>query len=201
MTTPLVSNKQLEPGQSDQKYYFFDDFLGSSYDDTFWYPDMSVGTTTAIVAGATNGQIRFRSDTDDSIYFNWGYYQTIPKRNWEITICLSRPNTANYIELGVKSESDGFIAFGCWTTDALTTYTNDGTSESQGTSNYADGVFRLYKIVVGSTDVKFYIDGVLINTHTTHIPDEMFEPYVFSVSYDDAVDIFIDYVEVVATRE
>ena len=42
---------------------------------------------------------------------------------------------------------------------------------------------RFYMIVATPMEVKFYLDGVLIATHTTNIPTASLNPY-FDVSYD-----------------
>jgi len=54
---------------------------------------------------------------------------------------------------------------------------------------------RSYMIVAAATEVKFYLDGVLIATHTTNIPTVPLNPY-FGVSYNGYgnVPMGIDYV-------
>jgi hypothetical protein len=54
---------------------------------------------------------------------------------------------------------------------------------------------RFYMIVATATEVKFYLDGVLIATHTTNIPTVPLNPY-FGVSYPGygTVPLGIDYV-------
>jgi len=60
--------------------------------------------------------------------------------------------------------------------------------------NSVDAV-RFYMIVATPTEVKFYLDGVLIATHTTNIPTASLNPY-FDVSYGGygTISLGIDYV-------
>jgi hypothetical protein len=58
--------------------------------------------------------------------------------------------------------------------------------------NSVDAV-RFYMIVATATKVKFYLDGVLIATHTTNIPTVPLNPY-FGVSGSGNLPLGIDYV-------
>jgi hypothetical protein len=59
--------------------------------------------------------------------------------------------------------------------------------------NSVDAV-RFYMIVATATEVKFYLDGVLIATHTTNIPTVPLNPYFGVVWVRHYVPLGIDYV-------
>ncbi len=198
MTTSIIQSNQIKSGPTDEKIYFFDDFLGSAFHGRIWTAGVEAGSSCS-TEGLSGGQLRIRTDNATSALFNWNNIYSINSRNCEITFRIRREEETSITEIGLNS-ADGQIRFKASQDDTWDAETNDDSTTTTDTSIDANNVFRLHRIVVGTTDVKFYIDGILKATHTENIPDGPFEPYISQDGHDADQDTYIDYVEIVSER-
>ncbi len=200
MATNTISNKQTKFGPSNERLYFFDDFIGRVYNGYIWNSATTGSASSSISWKYPGGQVRLRAGTAESALLDWNNNYSISSQNCEIIFSVRRPVENATTEVGLNSAT-GQIRFVADPWDSWYAETDDGTDTSTNTSVSAIDLLRVLRIVVGTTDVKFYVNHALKATHTTNIPDGPFEPYISQIGGQADQDVLIDYVQIYSERD
>jgi hypothetical protein len=193
------------------QYYFFDHFQGSNYDNDVWTARGSTGYNVALIensvvrvrASATNGRYSeiYQGDKGDSSIAGYGR-------------CLFRatlPSIASIAgEVGFKAASPDagtdWVRF-IFDTAVGANWRADTTAASTATTTDtgivpSDGVYQEFEIVLAPGNVKFFIDGVLVATHTTNLTTKLLQLYGRVTTRTGSTKaLYIDFVELWGNRE
>lgn len=188
-------------------YYFYDDFVGSNWDNRWW----SSRGTGGSVSTQADSVVRVRATAN----LAYELYQT-DKCDFSVAAVASMicrfmiSSTASMRgEIGLEAanpdETNNRItvyydsAVGAnWRAQCI----SGGAATTVDTGISADTNFHEFEIVTTSGSVKFSLDGVLVATITTNIPSTLLQPCCHVISRTGVVkDVNIDWIEAVGERE
>jgi hypothetical protein len=178
---------------------FFDHFVGKTLLSS-WATEVSGGGNVAII-DAQGGQVRIRAGGTA------GYWAELHLRdsNW----ITPSHNPVIRTRAKTSSTSDMTTTIGLWedggvgelwfgrtgTENWKTKTTNANGSTVTDTGVVADTKWHLFNLVITTTKVDFYIDGLLKATHTTNIPQAMMNTTWWSRNDSGGTkDLFLDYI-------
>ncbi len=194
-----------------RRFFFKDDFLGDQLQD-LWTGSGDAGGSGVVVDAQTGGIIRLTTDgdTNDDWSIDWNTIRTLHvSQNVVIEMRMKLSSVANVRCRVPRIFFDGTnnILFqldtgvdGNWHARTL-----DGATTDTDTGIVADTDYHVFRIDTFDTpSVNFYIDDVLVATHTTNIPDDagdFLEPQLFLATLEDvAKSLDIDYIVVSQDR-
>jgi hypothetical protein len=169
------------------------DTVQSGIDDSIWYTyaDSGCAITNDMESGKPVLKLSVDATTNHYAYIaskNAHYNPTIAKFNIVVKAKVTDSTPDFYI--GTASGSIGYIMFNYdGSTLSSVTTGNDGNSETHEITGIDVSAYHVYHIECLESSVKFYIDGTLKTTHTTHIPDDAY-PQVGLRSNGAAKDLF-----------
>lgn len=180
-----------------QVSHFVEWFSGSSLNTNTWKTHNDVGTPTYVMDDAIDGGLKVTCTSENNANASVGWassYNGAGKRHYDhqnsVYIDVLKVNTAqsthNNIPHGfsenqrsdaagnnasVFNSGNGFSAF-----FQTRTVSGTGTQTDTSTAVAFDNNWHVYKIVLGASDNKFYVDGVLKVTATTTLPAAKVHP-------------------------
>jgi len=178
------------------KAIFYDDFMGTNYDNETWYV---VGTGTAPPQVNLGGVFKlFPSIRNDFLMSMTGAEWSVAA-NLQIEMRVKAEPAAglsSYVEFGVQQTPTGtdYIGVRC-TNDA--TFPNfmgvcNGTAYDLGVAR--DTAWHTYRITCSTGLIHWYIDGVRKAARTATIPANVLAPFMYVASANKVTSIgYIDY--------
>ena len=189
---------------------FFDDFLG----DTIMMPPwkrVATGSGWAVIeASGIGGIMEVRSGATSggscTMKFN-GRLQFLASKKpkfkayahleelTEVTVFIGLSKLDGLNHIGFRYIATGAI------TNWFTTTLSGGSDTNLDTGVVADTSPHTFRIEITPTEVKFYIDGVLVNTHTTNITAEQQDPEFYIINKEDVNKrLHVDYLLLIQDR-
>lgn len=187
-------------------YYFYDDFVGSNYDNRWWTARGTGGSITT----QTYGIVRVRANAN----LNYEFYQNdlcdfsvaklaVQTARWRISAASLMSGEVGF-EAASPDSGSNWICFIYDSDTGSNWYVQSASGGSVTTTNTgvaADTSYHEFKISCTSTELTFFLDGTLVATVTTNIPTNLLQPYVFVVSKTGTTrDVFLDYIEAYGER-
>lgn len=199
---------------------FFDDFLGGSINSI--YTIRNAFSSGAILVGSQTGGI-YRFTVGSSPLNNYGLFLGSDDSVSEIKPFLASKNPVVEARIKLSVIPGGYFIFGfaglgnmlsctekavfyCSNNVNSGLYLTNTMINSISTSNYlsiSPTSFHVLRIELTSSDCKFYVDNVLVQTHTTNIPNDenlYFGIWSFRGSSGLVWDCDIDYIKVIQDR-
>lgn len=188
-------------------YYFYDDFVGSNWDNRWW----SGRGTGGGISTQADSVVRVRANAN----LTYEMYQT---DKCDFSVAANAIMTSRY-KLSHTTSIQGEIGFEAASPDNsnnwITLYYDSsvganwqaqsasaGTPTTVDTGIAADTNFHEFRIETTSSKITYFLDGTLAATITTNIPTMLLQPYVFVVSKTgSARDVIFDWIEAVGERE
>ena len=161
-----------------RKQHFWDYFIGDSLNSRWTFS----GTGSTSMQDAVDGGLKIdASSADGFISFN-------DKRqfahNGSVIIIVGRRETSNGHRIGFLSSSSvdnlDDVYMQDWSTNTYKILrTGDSSTSSDANSSVTvDTSFHTYKLIMGSSNIKLNIDGVLEVTKTTNRPTAKLQPFL-----------------------
>lgn len=170
------------------KQHFVHYFVGKSL-GIIWTTNLG-GSGTVTMTDAIDGGMTLQ-DTGTSSTINMNNKREFVHNACTMIIVMKTNFNASESEAGFMGDItyttlQSFALVGIEGSTSATNYaldTEDGTTESiTASSTAADANFHTHKIVCGSANVKYYIDGVLVITKTTNLPLTKMQPGIVAKS-------------------
>ena len=205
--SPLVGYALLKQYPDTAHPVFFDDFIGASYDDTVW----SLTGATVTWQDATGGRILVRAPIGvASAEFYMGNNAAYSAATGLVVEWKGRmlpAATGGSSECGVDGAGDQGSNWIAW-------FYNPGASAnfacqcgSTGGNTFRDSGIagdnneHVFRIVVNTGDVEFWLDGVFVLAITDNITTSLLQPYCWMSASGSAVSDFnADYVLIAGGR-
>lgn len=188
-------------------YLYNDEFIGRTHDPKYWRSSTNGGSGRVfIVPDAEGGILALRSGKCANkwakLSFSTGYNQFSAECNASmIAICKMEDISNTYVELGLCKDAK-YIRFQCNGDGNWYSSTKDVTATTVDTGITPANEWHKFKIATSAIDVKFYIDDILVSTHTTDIPQVTLSPYLYqkTISGSSVCDLLVDCVELKGDR-
>jgi hypothetical protein len=192
--------------------YFKDDFIGSSsstlFKDDIWDSLVNgVGSKVSTSAG-TGGRLRIRAGSSVGYYGELLFNKPVCRRGDNINLTF-RGNfdviTDLASVLGLWQSSEQQAAQFVVNSASLNwqTYTFDGTNGTTLVSSVPIDInINVFKIITSSSKIDFYVNDVLLNSHTTNLPTILLKPdfYVETTGGVVRKEFLLDFVELYMDR-
>jgi hypothetical protein len=186
-------------------YYFYDDFVGSNYDNRWWTGRGTGGSLATFDNGIlrvrANGGLQYELYQGDKPDFSLAA-NAVHTSRWRISSL-----TGVSSEIGLEAASPNH------TTDWLCFLYNSayganwqaqcgagGSTTTVDTGVVANLSYHEFRIECSSTAVKFFLDGVLVATITTNLTALLLQPHGYVVSTSNTEDLFFDWIEAYCDR-
>jgi len=178
-TTPVSS-----ASNGDNTFLFFDDFLGSSLNNTKW-----INSTSANASISVSGGVVTLALLTGNLYSNYAQILsnlTFPKpffTKFRVKTTSDTSLGSYFPKAGLNSAGSGYAFFGYQSY----LYWGDGISSSYAniTHNGLVSVYKKDKITWQTDELKFYVEGALIATETAYVPVNPIASY-FDISCDQS---------------
>jgi hypothetical protein len=183
--------------------YFFDDFIGSLYDDRVWAATGTGGTITLYASGVS-GILQLRANANSYYYMHQSDYAAFNVANkFVATWRFKLPSTANIItSIGLFSAEFYFVVLRNGATNWTAHTIDSGGETATDTGIAVDTNWHEVLIQAVAAGVEFWLDGVLVATNTTHIPANNLQPHIYVSSTTNATkDLYLDYITAEGDRE
>ncbi len=232
LVTADVSDRRInardDPLDPANQFYFFDDWLmnqtGIDPPHDVFVPNTSSSATVLAAFGVPNGRLRLSTGTSINSIARWESPITTFRRDdkaiFEVRIQLSGALTEHEATLGFTDALGLILPSSTGQTVALFTrdaggsstnwiaMTNDGTSGGNTTDTGVAPVLGTPQTLRVEMDdspnqVRFYIDGTLVATHTTDLPavgTAMYVSHVNKTTNTVDKDLDLDYTLIRAER-
>lgn len=167
------------------KVTYYCDFLGANLEDAF--SSTVSGTGAAIAAqDQVSGVVRLTSGTgatataklyigSDSLRGFSGSKNAV----WEARVRTGTHTATVYFYNGfVEAVNGSNLDYAMFTSDASNSGSwycltnNNGNTQTTNLTACSSTAWHMLRIELGATNVRFYIDGILVATHATQVPDE-----------------------------
>jgi hypothetical protein len=201
--------KPYEAIEDRNKARFFDDFIGTSYDNRVWGAVGGVGCTATYVAPCIGGQLRFRCGANVTYELNQlDVTNYSAAKNAEVVWRMKVPSRANLDEVRCGLEGNAtyrpntFIEFYLAATGNWKCYSQDQGSYAVVDTGVAyDANWHTFRIRVATGLCLFYIDEVLVATTLSYITAVNLQPFVYmDAGVSGTLDCLIDYCIVTGDR-
>lgn len=187
--------------------YFFDDFVGSNYDNRWW-----TGRGGGSLTAQANGILRVRASNNN----NYELYQGdltdySAEKNVVMTGRFYLSSTASAdggfgLEAASPSNATDWLCIVYSSTYPTANWriqsASGGSSTTTDTGIPVDTNWHEGRIEVTSSLITYYLDGRLLGTISSPITNLLLQPYVGVLSRTGATkDMFFDWIEVIGERE
>lgn len=188
-------------------YYFYEDFIGTNYDNRWWFGRGSGGSisnqdNSVLRVRATAGNIYelYQNDLTD---FSVAAFAALTSR-WRVSATTSMSGEIG-LEAASPDNGTDWIAF-IFNTDVganwLAQSATGGLVTTVDTGVAANTNFHEFRIATTSSAITYFLDGRLVATITTNISPLLLQPYCYVVSKGGASrDVLFDWIEAVCERE
>jgi len=189
------------------QYYFYDDFVGSNYDNRWWTGRGGGGSLTAQADSIL--RIRATANTNYELYQNDLCDFSVAKNaihtsRWRVSSLTSMSGEVGF-EPTTPDNATDWLAF-IYNSDIGANWQAQsaagGVTTTIDTGVAADTSYHEFRIETTSGTLKYFLDGVLVATITTNISALLLQPYCWVVSKTAATrDVFFDWIETFGDRE
>ncbi len=180
LDNPSAGTVSINPWDIAEGVRFYDDFLGGN--NVYWTTSTTgTGAAVALEADTPNGVCSLASGTDAgakaSIKLGDGKNNLRGSQNAVVEFYAKADSLTdnNEVEMGGWNSTDGdyFFFWASATTNSGKWVALTANNSSYETTNIDSTIntWRHFKIELTSSSVKYYIDGSLVATHTTYVPD------------------------------
>jgi hypothetical protein len=187
------------------KVNFFDDFIGSLYNNRAW---AVAGTGSFTDIDETGGVMRVRASSGATYTLDQGNNGAwSPAKGVSITwrgYCV--PGASGLVEVGMMSSTNETTDWIGWryapteNANFLCESAVGGVATTVNSGVAGDGNYHDFRIDITTGNVKFYLDGTLRATITTNVTTDRLQPYVYNQGVGAVSDFNTDWVEVVGAR-
>lgn len=191
-------------------YYFYDDFVGSNYDNRWWTARGTGGSLS--VSGVVGGILRVRATANN----NYELYQNdlcdfSAAKTVVLTCRFYFPSTASMdggigLEAASPTNATDWLCIKYSSTFGTANWriesASGGSSTTTDTGIAVDTNWHEARIEVTSSLITYFLDGRLLGTISSPISTALLQPYVGVVSRTGATkDVNVDWMEVYGQRE
>lgn len=152
-------------------------FIMTTVPDEFYTTAVGAGVTTFNGAGVKNGRVVLNTGTVandnagiwSNIKFKLEAWQKVEFSVKGLKLSHSNPAVLSYF-WGLRYDSSNVIRFNQVATGQIQAFNRNATDAVTTNLAFDPVLRRNYKIVMTPTKVKYYINNILVATHTTYIP-------------------------------
>lgn len=191
--------------RSDRVYQFYD-FIGKNIDSDVWSFAAAAGASISIDMSQPYGEIVFDGSANgDWIVFVSGTgasYMINVADNFDISFRFKITTNGNQPGVGLIYDGNNFIKMYSTAGSNWKTITKNAGSSTENTTDVAiDTDYHTLRITSTASEVKFYIDDVLKETHTTNIPTaDLFLEVRLDLLGDGQDYAYLDWIEYMIDR-
>jgi hypothetical protein len=179
MLTATTPTWVMIGGDADHtRVHEFWDFVGNNIDTDVWSTAVSgAGSTISIATDKQYGEIIMEGNVNGGYSAftlkNWSYRSINVSDNFDVSLRVKAIDNYSSVTIGlIKDANDQILMYKSGSDNWKVHTYSGGTGTTTDTGVAQDGNYHIFRITGTSSEVKFYIDGVLEATHTTNITTE-----------------------------